>query len=649
MKKTLYILLFSLSCYFAFSQTKEQSSLYAEILSCTDSTKKIKLYEILGDSYHYDNQYERLLHFNKKGLELATYLKDTSAMITFNIRLVNCYGILGARSSKLTACFNGLKLSESKRDSIHVCEFYRILGEAYWDEGDNKKAIDYYSKALSIAVSKKDTGKIAGIYNNLGLTHRSLKEYDVANDYYFKSIELGQLKGDKNILAKTFNNIAYVRYMKKDILGALEYYNLSLKNAESIHDEFQVGLVLGNIGAMHSELGRNKEAEECFNRSLTIAKKINDLEGQIENYSNLAELYESNGQYKLSIENFKNYLKAKSKFEEENKEKDLKREDAKREYENEIHEIQKNQELKDAVVSSEKEKNRMVTISIAIGFLLVVMLLIVLFNRFKLSQAQKVVIEDQKKLVDEKQKEVLDSIHYAKRIQTTLLAHKDFVDENLENNFIYFQPKDIVSGDFYWATKHNNLFYLAVCDSTGHGVPGAFMSLLNIGFLSEGINEKNILEPSKVFDHARERLISGISKEGQKDGFDGILMSFDKSSRKIKYVGANNAPILIRKDTCIELELNKMPVGIGERNDPFTQGEVDLQEGDVIYLYTDGFADQFGGPKGKKFKYSELNKILVSISHLPVTEQRKRLESTFNTWKGNLEQVDDVLIVGIKF
>ncbi|MBK7310811.1 MAG: tetratricopeptide repeat protein [Sphingobacteriaceae bacterium] len=618
-------------------------------MNCTDSAKKIKLYEKLGDNYHHDNQYERFLHFNKKGLDLATYLKDTSAMITFNIRLVNSYGILGARSSKLTACFNGLKLSESKKDSIHVCEFYRILGEAYWNAGDNKKAINYYSKALTIAISKKDTIKIAGIYNNLGLTYRSLKDYDVANDYYFKSIELGQLKRDKNVLAKTFNNIAYVRYMKKDLLGALEYYNLSLKNAESIHDEFQVGLVLGNIGAMHSDLEHNKEAEVYFNRSLVIAKKINDLEGQIENYSNLAELFESTGKYKLSLENYRNFLKATLKFEAENKEKDLKREDAKREYENEINEIQKKQELKDAVVNSEKEKNRMVTTSITIGFILVVLLLFVLFNRFKLSQAQKMVIEEQKKLVDEKQKEILNSIHYAKRIQTTLLAHKDFVDENIENNFIYFQPKDIVSGDFYWATKQDQLFYLAVCDSTGHGVPGAFMSLLNIGFLSEAINEKNIIEPSEIFDHVRKRLISGISKEGQKDGFDGILMCLDKSSRKIKYVGANNAPILIRKGACIELELNKMPVGIGERHDPFVQGETELQEGDSLFLYTDGFADQFGGPKGKKFKYNELNKILVTIANLPLAEQRRILESTFNNWKGDLEQVDDVLIVGIKF
>jgi serine phosphatase RsbU (regulator of sigma subunit) len=211
-----------------------------------------------------------------------------------------------------------------------------------------------------------------------------------------------------------------------------------------------------------------------------------------------------------------------------------------------------------------------------------------------------------------------------------------------------FNPKDIVSGDFYWATKREHLFYLAICDSTGHGVPGAFMSLLNIGFLSEAINEKDIYEPHKVFDYVRDRLINSLGKEGQKDGFDGILLCINTITNTISYAAAHNEPILISNNTIIELEKDKMPVGIGERKENFNLYTVNASQGDTLYLYTDGYADQFGGPKGKKFKYKQLNDLLLSNSALALSEQSKILNSKFEEWKGNLEQVDDVCIIGIR-
>jgi serine phosphatase RsbU (regulator of sigma subunit) len=211
-----------------------------------------------------------------------------------------------------------------------------------------------------------------------------------------------------------------------------------------------------------------------------------------------------------------------------------------------------------------------------------------------------------------------------------------------------FNPKDIVSGDFYWATEHNNKFYLAICDSTGHGVPGAFMSLLNMGFLSEAVKEKNIEEPHEIFNYVRLRLINSISSEQQKDGMDGILLCVDRTTNQITYSAANNEPILVSNNKVIELPKDKMPVGKGEKNESFTLHQVTASKGDVLYLYTDGYADQFGGPKGKKFKYKQLNDLLLNSCHDDLNQQKEILLSSFINWKGNLEQVDDVLIVGIK-
>lgn len=260
-------------------------------------------------------------------------------------------------------------------------------------------------------------------------------------------------------------------------------------------------------------------------------------------------------------------------------------------------------------------------------------------------------LHQQKELVEEKNKEIMDSINYAKRIQYALLAHDELLQKNLPEHFVLFMPKDVVSGDFYWGTEHLRPdgsvdFYLAVCDSTGHGVPGAFMSLLNISFLNEAINEKGMEEPGKILDHARIRLIENISQQGQKDGMDGILLRIHKG--KISLAAAHNGAVLLRKGEIIELPVDKMPVGQGDRMDPFTTLYPEFEKGDLLYLFTDGYADQFGGPKGKKFKYSQLYKLICEIGELPLHEQGLRMKDEIEKWKGDLEQVDDICVIAIR-
>jgi serine phosphatase RsbU (regulator of sigma subunit) len=282
---------------------------------------------------------------------------------------------------------------------------------------------------------------------------------------------------------------------------------------------------------------------------------------------------------------------------------------------------------------------------------------IFMYNRFKVTSRQKNIIEQQKiqtekqkSIIEEHQKETIDSINYAKRIQYALLANDDLLKQNLRQHFVLFKPKDIVSGDFYWATKHEEKFYLAVCDSTGHGVPGAFMSLLNMGFLSEAIKEKNITKPNEILDYVRKRLIESIGNDGQQDGMDAILICIEahESDKIITYAAANNKPVVVSDNSVIEHIADKMPVGKGEKSDSFTLFQLNAKTGDMLYLYTDGFADQFGGPKGKKFKYKQLNELLLNVRNNSTNEQKLELISVFENWKGELEQVDDVLLVGIR-
>lgn len=225
--------------------------------------------------------------------------------------------------------------------------------------------------------------------------------------------------------------------------------------------------------------------------------------------------------------------------------------------------------------------------------------------------------------------------------------------------FILYKPKDIVSGDFYYALSHKHqgskkeIFYMSAADCTGHGVPGALMSMMAVSKLNESIIEKNLIAPNEILDNVRKGIIASLNPEGSeeesKDGMDCVLCAFDFEDMKLDFAAANNPLWLVRDGKVTEYAPDKMPVGKSPKeNEPYTLKSIDLVKGDIIYIFTDGYADQFGGEKGKKFKYKQLQELLISNSHLPMPEQKQILANTIEKWMGNLEQVDDILVIGIK-
>lgn len=261
-------------------------------------------------------------------------------------------------------------------------------------------------------------------------------------------------------------------------------------------------------------------------------------------------------------------------------------------------------------------------------------------------------VVQQKEIIEEKHKEITDSINYAERIQRSFLATKDALDQNLKDYFVFFQPKDVVSGDFYWASElENGDFIYVTADSTGHGVPGAIMSILNISSLEKSIETK--FTPSEILNETRRIIIDRLKKdgsaEGGKDGMDASLVLLNKERTKLTYSAANNPVWIQRNKEIIELNPDKMPVGKHDKDQiPFSQHEFILQKGDIIYTLTDGMPDQFGGAKGKKYKYTKLKETLLSITELSMAQQMKKMHEEFNNWKGDLDQVDDVCVFGVR-
>ncbi len=300
----------------------------------------------------------------------------------------------------------------------------------------------------------------------------------------------------------------------------------------------------------------------------------------------------------------------------------------------------------------EKKKQRIILFSVFGVLCLLAILAIVIFRNLRESKKTNKIIEQQKHLVEEKHKEITDSINYAERIQRSFLATKELLDENLKDYFVLFKPKDIVSGDFYWASKlSNGNFALAIADSTGHGVPGAIMSFLNVTSLEKAI--EHYTNPADILNHTRQTIIERLKKDGSedggKDGMDCSLLVFDFTNRQLHIAAANNPVWIIRNNELIEIKPDKMPVGKSDKqNQSFTTHTLELQKGDTIYTLTDGFPDQFGGDKGKKFMSKKLKELLLANVHLPIAQQKELLESTFKNWVGSLEQVDDVTVIGIK-
>jgi serine phosphatase RsbU (regulator of sigma subunit) len=261
-------------------------------------------------------------------------------------------------------------------------------------------------------------------------------------------------------------------------------------------------------------------------------------------------------------------------------------------------------------------------------------------------------LDERNKVVEEKNKDILDSIHYAKRIQDALLKEEEHTSPHLPDHFVLFIPKDIVSGDFHWAMEKEDHWYVAAVDCTGHGVPGAFMSMLGMSFLNDIVSGTELLIPAEILNRLRDKIVKELRQTGEsggsKDGMDISLIRLNLKTKELQWAGANNALTVVKNGNMNEIKADKQPIGYHPEQKKFTNHTVQLYSGESVYIYTDGYADQFGGPKGKKFKYKQLEHLILENNQLPLIKQKELLKKTFNDWKGNLEQLDDVCIIGVK-
>ena len=707
-KKVVYIFLICF-CYSLFSQ--DIDSLKRQFFSAkNDSTKCFILSKItdnadLKDWSKYNSELFKILDYN-----LTKYKNDTIQKKIYLKYLGGAFANLGIyletngkTNEALINYENSLRIYKFINDPVLIGDSYNNIGIAFYNKGDYKKALDNYNIALTINQKTNNTYELISNLNNIGIIYAYFYDYKNAQKTFERALNEARKINDKESELIFLNNLCKIHISKGNINEALSLTNKTILLSENIDDnEKSKAYSYYNLGDINMQLKKYNAAKDDFNISKHISEKYNYINFTSSILLSIAKIDIQNKNYSDVKENLNKALDiAKLNnnredilacyFELYNLNKNLNNENEALKF-HELYVITKDsvysEENKNAIVNSKfqveynskiltdslktVEEKKLTTAQLKQekttryalfgGLALVIIFGAFMFNRYKITQKQKQIIEikeletqKQKHLIEEKHKEITDSINYAERIQKSFLASTTLLNENLKNYFVFFQPKDVVSGDFYWATKLNNEnFALVTADSTGHGVPGAIMSLLNITSLESAIKD-GCIEPSDILNATRNTIINRLkndgSADGGKDGMDCSLIQINFKTYKLTIASANN-PVWIVKNNgvdIIEIKADKMPVGKHDKdNIPFTQHEIQLNTGDIVYTLTDGFPDQFGGPKGKKFMSKNLRELLVSISQEPMGTQKQIIQTELKNWQGNLEQVDDICIIGIK-
>ena len=675
-------------------------------------------YQNIGNCYNYQGNYAGALKKFTLALKIRIEIGDQKRVDACYNSIGFVYEEQGIYSKAIDNYLKSLNSNEVLKNREGIARALCNIGNIYKKQSDNSKALVYFFKSLKLAEELGNKNGIIINLCNIGVINQDQKEYAQAVSNYFKALKISEALGDKGRIEELNGNIGAVYYDQGDYSKALEYYFKASAMAEELGAKSEIGFQFSNIGELYTTTRKYKEAEQYLKKAIDIEENIGalDLVRQIE--EKICKLYDKTARYKLALIHYKKAVALKDTiFSQENK-KQLVQKEMQYEFDKKETAAKAGQDKKDAVGEAESKKQKIILGSTAFGLLLVIVFAGFIFRSLSITRKQKNIIEvqkdevfkqkdiaeelrelseNQKHIVEEKQKEIIQSITYAKRIQTALLTSDNYINTHLPaEHFILFKPKDIVSGDFYWALSiapfpnwdigtnkikldrdifRQNIFYMATADCTGHGVPGAFMSMLNISYLNENIVERSIRLPHDILNAQRKEIIQALNPEGStdesKDGMDCILCAYDFDKMLLHFASANNPLWLIREKSSklkvqsseasennselntqnfelIEYKADKMPVGkYSEKMESFTLNTIELQKGDIIYTSTDGFADQFG-LSGKKLMKKKFKEELLKIHSQPMAEQKIYLNQFFESWKGNAEQVDDVCVIGIR-
>lgn len=567
--------------------------------------------------------------------------------------------VKGDLTTSLSKIAEAIELFEKANEKKGLARCYSLKSVALERLNKDEEAISYLLKSKKILEELNDTDGLSGVLTNLSNSYGNLKQYNEgfkileefkklkmppSQKYFFYETSLGLL------FFKTNKYIEAIDHFKKATQIAKEYKML---------DSEITGLT--RIAECYLKLNNLIAAKSFYLSAIDLSVKNHLIVEEAEALTGIINVLESEQDYKNAFISIKKLKAIEDSIFNIEKIKSI------NEIENKLQITSKEKIIAEQNLRIEKEKAEQASLKgqllvVFVGLALLTLVLILLFNSnrktkqfLSLIEKQKLEVEKQKEIIEIKNKDVMDSIMYARHIQSSMLPSDKILSSLFNEYFILYKPKDVIAGDFYWTERVNDKVIFVAGDCTGHGVPGAMVSVVACNSLNRAVNEFKLTDPGLIFDKVNQLMQETFSKSDHvvNDGMDGALFLLDFNTTQLYYTGAHN-PILIasnenNQSSLVILPTDKQPIGrANERLKPFRTQKVDLKKGQTIYMYTDGYADQFGGLKGKKYKKRKLHEFLKSISELDLKTQKDKLNTEIENWKGELDQVDDILVVGIK-
>ncbi|MES2590245.1 MAG: tetratricopeptide repeat protein [Bacteroidota bacterium] len=671
MKNVKYILIFFFAQKFILSAQNnfEIDSLQKFINTTTiDTVKADALYNLSKKFQTYN--LDTALTYGQKGLALSIKLNYQQGIGKANNNVGDIYWFKANYDSASSHYFKALDVFEYLKDRAAIAECYRNIGWIYQGQNNFNQTLNYYLKSLQINQQLNLNEKVEANFDDLSILYRKMKKYPEALDYCKKTRAIAQRTGSRRGIASSYTNMGAIYFEMGKYQSAIETLKLAAKIHKEDKDDFNLVCALLDIAKSYLKLKQVESAIKYGENALKIAKQY-DYRTEISLlYQLLAIAYSIENDYSKAYTYSQLYTVLQESIYNENNSKQINEMSAK--YESEKKELMISNLEKGKALSEEKfQKEKNLKIYLSLFCLLIAISAFILFkgNIQKRKANQKLSLAYEQ--IEIKNKDITDSINYSKRIQDASLPSKKLLSSLFPEAFILFKPKDIVSGDFYWYTEKNGKRLIACCDCTGHGVPGALMSMIGNNMLNQIVNEKGITSPEEILNLLHKEVRTALKQEEQtsnKDGMDIALITFN-STTEIEYAGANRPLWIIKPsnevknsvkvDTgknavfttaqLIEIKPDKFSIG-GQQSETerkFIKHSLSLEKGDSIYLFSDGFVDQFGGPEGKKYMSKRLKELLFASYNKPINDQENILSKTMTDWKGNHDQVDDILVIGI--
>lgn len=601
--------------------------------------------------------YQQSLRLCDSLIQIAEQQRMDSALI----KLYNCKATIYAdmgwydRASQLYSdALRIVKRIKWKRYEVAIRSNQSILFSL---QQQYSRAVEELKYAIMLVDSvyknpNKAKTTIATLYVNIFLNYDNMKQVDSGEYYIRRYIEKygldNRMSPDSRV--KIYLILSRIALYHHDYITALQY----LRQTEPLYDSLTdyIRSDVFKAYAMFYEMQKKiPQAIQYYEKAISISHNL-PLENVASFHQKISELYAQTGNLSKSHEYLLRYVTYRDSLMKIEKERQAKVFDERMklvEAEYALQQVREENILKEMLLQQEKRQKRIITIALVSSLLL----LLLMGYLYIVIRGKNRVIDKQNKILHQQHKDITDSIRYAGRIQQTILPSEEKRKKILKDSMLFYLPRDIVAGDFYWIEETEKYIYVAVADCTGHGVPGAMVSMVCSLALNKTLLEEKIYDTNKILDRAREIVMQHLAKENEnvKDGMDVSICRIDKNKNELQWSGANALVWIVPADTKVpvqEVRGDKQPVGYVEHSIPFTAHTIQFNSGDVVYLFTDGYADQFGGERNKKMKKSFLRLLIAGMREQSLQEQRRNLEETFFQWKGNNHQTDDVCVLAFR-